>query len=148
MSSRIALRISSVLWAIWGLVHVLAGVLTMTNQGAAKVQGIADGVDSASLDITYPDAALAILNQHGWNLAWIGLTTIVCAVFIWRGKPWAAYVAALTGGMADVGYFLFLDLGGFVNFVPGTVMTIFSGSAILLSFFAIRRDRRLASAPA
>jgi hypothetical protein len=38
--------------------------------------------------------------------------------------------------MADVGYFLFLDLGGFVHFVPGTVMTIFSGSAIGLTFWA------------
>lgn len=41
-------------------------------------------------------------------------------------------------GIADVGYFVFLDLGGYVNFVPGTLMTIFSATAITTSFV----DRR------
>jgi hypothetical protein len=51
-------------------------------------------------------------------------------------------LAALVGGLADAGYFLFLDLGGFVHFVPGSVMTIFSGSAILLSFWSVWSARR------
>ena len=143
MSARILLRAAAVLWVVWGIVHVLAGVLTMSHDGAAKVQGIADAADPAALAVTYPDAALAILNQHGWNLAWIGLTTMVCAVFIWRARPWAVYVAAWVGGMADVGYFLFMDLGGFVHFVPGTVMTIVSATAIVLSFVAIRSATQL-----
>ena len=42
----------------------------------------------------------------------------------------------LTGGLADLGYFLFLDLGGYVNFVPGTVMTLISASAMGLSLYA------------
>ena len=37
------------------------------------------------------------------------------------------------GGLADLGYFLFVDLGGFAMFVPGTVMTLISASAIVLS---------------
>ena len=45
----------------------------------------------------------------------------------------AAWVAALTGGMADIGYFVFMDLGGYVNFMPGGLMTYVSASAILLS---------------
>lgn len=138
MSKRTLLKAAAVLWVIWGLVHVLAGVLTMRREGAAKVQGIADAVDPTTLAVTYPDAALALLNQHGWNLAWIGLTTLVCAVFVWRAQPWAVYVAAWVGGMADVGYFLFMDLGGFVNFVPGTIMTIVSATAILLSLVGLR----------
>ncbi|MEO1479883.1 MAG: hypothetical protein AAFV01_15025 [Bacteroidota bacterium] len=138
MSKRILLKVAAVLWVIWGLVHILAGVLTIGHEGAAKVQGIADAVDPATIAITYPDAALAVLNQHGWNLAWIGLTTTVCAPLVWKGRAWAVYVAAWVGGMADVGYFLFMDLGGFVNFVPGTVMTIVSASAIGLSFVGLR----------
>jgi hypothetical protein len=38
--------------------------------------------------------------------------------------------------LADLGYFIFLDLGGFVNFVPGTVMTLISSAAIILSILA------------
>lgn len=45
----------------------------------------------------------------------------------------AVWVTALIGGLADIGYFLFVDLGGFVNFVPGTVMTLISAAAIVLS---------------
>ena len=129
-----ALRVAAVLWVVWGLVHVLAGVLTMSLDTATAVAGIADGVDAALLsDLSYHAAAGAVIKQHGWNLAWIGLTTIVGGVFVWRGNMTAIWVSALAGGMADLGYFLFLDLGGHVNFVPGTVMTLVSSAAIILS---------------
>lgn len=59
--------------------------------------------------------------------------TLIGGVFIWRGSSIPVVVTALIGGLADLGYFVFLDMGGFVNFVPGTIMTIFSASAIVLS---------------
>ncbi|MEL7060984.1 MAG: hypothetical protein AAGN46_13260 [Acidobacteriota bacterium] len=130
------LRISAVLWVVWGLVHVLAGVMTIGQETPGAIQGIADAVDPATLEQTYPAAAGAIINQHGFNLLWIGLVTTICAVYIWRRSPAAIFLAALTGGLADVGYFIFLDLGGFVKFVPGTLMTIVSSAAILTSFWA------------
>ncbi len=129
-------RVAAVLWVIWGLVHALAGVLTITQDTAGAAQGIADAVDHALLEMVYPDAVGAIMNQHGFNLLWIGVVTTVCAWFIWRRSPPAIFIGALVGGLADVGYFLFMDLGGYVNFVPGTVMTLVSSSAIILSFWA------------
>ena len=57
-------------------------------------------------------------------------------IFIWRGSVTGIFVTALIGGLADLGYFLFLDLGGYVRFLPGTVMTLVSSSAIILSFAA------------
>lgn len=133
-------KISAVLWIIWGLVHVLAGVLTMkgvlTDDISASVAGIADAVDPESVTMDYPKAAGALIGQHGFNLFWIGIVTFVAAFFVWKGNRNAIYLAATTGGLADVGYFLFMDLGGYVNFVPGTVMTIVSASAIILSFYA------------
>ena len=76
-----------------------------------------------------------MFNQKGFNLLWIGLTTMVCGAFIWRGSLWAMCISGLTGGLADVGYFLFMDVGGFVNFVPGTVMPLISSVAILLGLW-------------
>ncbi|MFK8023263.1 MAG: hypothetical protein AB8G26_04790 [Ilumatobacter sp.] len=134
------LRTSAVLWVIWGLVHMLAGVLTMSRDTSDAVAGIADDVEAASLEMDYPDAVGAVINQHGFNLAWIGLVTLICAAFIWRRAVAAVFVAALVGGLADVGYFLFLDLGGHVKFVPGTLMTIFSATAIITSFVAYFTD--------
>ena len=141
---KLFLRIASVLWVVWGLVHMLAGVLTVSRDTPAAVQGIADAVDPATLlSVTYPAAAGAVINQHGFNLFWIGLVTLVCAVGVWRGAWTAIWLAALVGGLADVGYFVFMDLGGFVKFVPGTLMTIFSGSAIVLSFTGTRGKKRV-----
>ena len=133
-------KISSVLWIIWGLVHIFAGIMTMkgilTDDISASISGIADKVDPATLQMDYPKAAGAIIGQHGFNLFLIGLVTFICAFYIWKGNKNAIFLAAITGGLADLGYFLFLDLGGYVHFMPGTVMTLFSSLAIILSFYA------------
>ena len=142
----ILLKIVAILWLIWGAVHILAGVMTMnfiiSGDTAGAVSGIADAVDPAALQLDYPAAAGAILGQHGFNLFWIGLVTLICAFYIWRKNKNAIFLAAITGGLADLGYFLFMDLGGFVNFVPGTVMTLFSAAAIILSFYVYSTNRK------
>ncbi|MEM1178168.1 MAG: hypothetical protein AAGM22_07485 [Acidobacteriota bacterium] len=135
------LRTSALLWIVWGLVHMLAGVMTLSQDTAGAIQGIADGVDPALIAMDYPAAAGGIINQHGFNLLWFGVVTVACAPFIWRGSWTGIWLAALVGGLADVGYFIFIDLGGFARFVPGTVMTIVSATAIITGFWADRRRR-------
>jgi hypothetical protein len=143
-SNKLLLRTSSVLWIIWGLVHILAGVLTISGEASnTAISGIADAVDPATLKMVYPAAVDAILNQHGFNLLWIGLTTFVGAFYIWRESAAAIFIVALVGGLADIGYFIFLDLGGFVRFLPGTLMTLFSCVAIILSFIAYYRIQKI-----
>ena len=136
---------SAILWIIWGLVHIFAGVMTMkgvlTGDISASITGIADAVNPESLTMDYPPAAGAVIGQHGFNLLWIGIVTFICAFFIWKGNKNAVFVAAIFGGLADAGYFLFLDLGGFVKFVPGTVMTLVSSLAIVVSFYAYFKTR-------
>jgi len=131
MKDSVLLKSSSVLWVVWGLVHILFGVMIISGDAGSGIQAIGNGVDLAKMD--YPDVLGAIMNQHGWNLIWFGVATTVGAVFIWKGSLTAIWVSAMVGGLADFGYFIFLDLGGYVKFIPGTVMTIVSFSAILLS---------------
>lgn len=109
-------------------------ILSGNVQGA--VSGIADALDPDTLEANYPPASGAIIGQHGFNLLWIGLVTFICGFFIWKGNKNAIYLAAICGGLADLGYFLFMDLGGYANFMPGTVMTLISAAAIILSFLA------------
>lgn len=143
MKPSIALKISAFLWVIWGIVHILAGVLTMNfviSENISKgFSGIADAIDPSTLSLDYPDAVGAVLGQHGFNLLWAGMTTLICAYFIWRKSTNAIFLAAIVGGLVDLGYFLFLDVGGYVNFVPGTVMTLVSSAAIILSVYAYFR---------
>ncbi|MEM6464363.1 MAG: hypothetical protein AAF724_20870 [Pseudomonadota bacterium] len=146
----LALKIAAVLWVIWGLVHLFAGVVVLSGDASAGFQAIADAVDPQTLASEYAPAVGGILNQHGWNLAWFGVATIVGAVYIWRGSMTAIWVTGMVGGLADLGYLLFVDVPGYVNFFPGTVMTIISGSAILISFWvwlSMGRKTSLAEQP-
>lgn len=129
------LKVASVLWVIWGLVHMLAGVIVIPADATAGFQAIADAVPAEALEADYHEAVGGILNQHGWNLLWGGFVTVVGAVFIWRANTTAIWVTAMIGGLLDFGYFVFVDLPGYVHFVPGTLMTLVSSSAILISFW-------------
>ncbi|MEM6397801.1 MAG: hypothetical protein AAF741_15740 [Bacteroidota bacterium] len=145
-STGLFLKVAAVLWFIWGAVHILAGVMTdsfiLNGDIAGAVSGIADAVEPEALQVDYPAAAGAILGQHGFNLLWIGVVTLICSFYIWKGNKNAIFLAAITGGLADLGYFLFMDLGGHVKFVPGTVMTLVSSAAIILSFVAYFRMKK------
>ncbi len=130
-----ALRAATILWIIWGLVHVLAGVMVIIQDASGGFAAIADAIDPALLAADYHPAVGGILNQHGFNLLWIGTATIIGGLFIWRGNLTAIWVTAMVGGLADIGYLLFVDFPGYVNFVPGTVMTMVSASATVISFW-------------
>lgn len=141
-----ALNIASVLWVIWGLVHLFAGIMVLSSGTTGGFQAIADAVDPAALAADYHGAVGGILNQHAWNLAWFGTVTILGGVLVWRRNMTAIWVTGLVGGLADLGYFLFLDLPGYVHFFPGTVMTLVSSSAILLSFWVWLFNRTASAA--
>ncbi len=141
MKVSLLLKLSAILWVIWGIVHTIAGVIVLSSDAMSAVQAIADGVDKSLLIFDYPDAAGAIVNQHGWNLGWFGVATVIGGIYIWRNSATAIFVTAMIGGLADLGYFMFLDLGGHVNFLPGTLMTIFSSLAIVLSFIAYYKGK-------
>ncbi|MEO0400362.1 MAG: hypothetical protein AAF224_13180 [Pseudomonadota bacterium] len=131
----LALKIAAVLWVIWGAVHMLAGAIVIPASASAGFAAIADAVDPALLEADYHPAVSGILNQHGWNLLWGGLATVVGAFFIWRKNLTAIWVTGMVGGLLDIGYLVFVDFPGFVHFIPGTLMTFISGSAVILSFW-------------
>ncbi|MEM9277467.1 MAG: hypothetical protein AAGA76_02720 [Pseudomonadota bacterium] len=130
-----ALKFSAVLWIIWGLVHALAGIIVLGSDTTGGFQAIADAIEPSTLEAGYHVAVGGILHQHGWNLGWFGVATLIGAIFIWRLNFTAVWVTGMIGGLADLGYLFFVDLPGYVNFVPGTVMTFVSGTAITLSFW-------------
>ena len=133
-------KTSSVLWIIWGIVHIFFGgfILYLVSIGDTSriVSEVANNVPSELVTMDYHAAVNALFGQHGWNLLWFGVVTMIAAFFVWKGNKNAIALAALVGGLADFGYFLFMDLGGFVKFIPGTVMTLISASAIILSIYA------------
>lgn len=145
MKTASLFKVSAILWIIWGLVHIMAGALTinghLSGNITASISGIADSIETSEITMDYPEAVSAIIAQHGFNLLWIGMVTFICGVFIWKRNTKAIFLAAIVGGLADLGYFLFLDLGGFVKFMPGTLMTIISALAAGLSFYSYFKEK-------
>lgn len=139
MSNMILRKIISSLWFFWGIVHILFGILIMNGDVAYAINEIGNAVTVPVLK--YSSVAEAIMNQHGWNLTWFGVITIIGSVFIWCGNNTALWVSAMIGGLADLGYFIFLDLGGFVKFLPGTLMTIIALTAIVMSVIVNKRKQ-------
>ncbi|MEM1000178.1 MAG: hypothetical protein AAGN35_24200 [Bacteroidota bacterium] len=74
-----------------------------------------------------------------------GLVTFISAFYVWKGDHRAIFLASITGGRADLGPFLFMDLGGHVNFVLGTGMTLVPAAAIILSFVPCFPARKTAT---
>lgn len=133
-AARWLLRTSTVLWVVWGLVHIFAGAITLKLIGEGKtaeaVHGITAKVELSTLQLEYPAALDALLSQHAFNLLWAGLVTTVAAPFVWRGHNLGIIIAALVGGLFDLGYFLFIDLGDFAT-PPGPQMTYICAAAII-----------------
>ncbi|MEM9290313.1 MAG: hypothetical protein AAGD01_01375 [Acidobacteriota bacterium] len=144
-STRWLLRIAAVLWVIWGVVHLLAGIATIAQVSsgsvAEAVQAITNAVPLEELQDEYNSSIQAILIQHGFNLAWFGLVTLIGAFFVWRQNITGIWVTAMVGGLADLGYFTAIDLQGLAAF-PGPQMTYICATAILLSAIAYFRDLR------
>ncbi len=135
-TTSMLLKVASILWLVWGLIHAFAGIMTIAQSAPNSIAGIADAVDPALLASIYHPAVDAIINQHGFNLLWIGVFTSVGAIFIWRHNVTWIFFTAVVGWVTDIGYFVFMDLGGFVRFVPGTIMTIVSTAAVIVSLVA------------
>ena len=133
-------KTSSVLWIIWGIVHMFFGVfilyLMSIGDTSRIVSEVANNVSSELIKMDYPEAANALYGQHGWNLLWFGIVTTIAGFYVWKGNKNAILLAAIIGGLADFGYFLFMDLGGYVTFFPGKLMTYIALGAIVTSFYA------------
>ena len=144
-TSLILLRTSAVLWFIWGIAHIWFGYLILRAVGdgdaARVVFAVAASGSIEDFQLAYPEALLAMLNQHGWNIMWFGLFTMAGSFMIWR-KHAAAFIATvLVGVLADIGYFTFIDLAGFGG-VPADQMIWIAGAAVITGFLAyVRSDR-------
>lgn len=127
------------LWFVWGVFHVIIGIAVMQLLGSEHPEGALSSVPAVvdvqffGSDATF--ATIASLQQNGFNLAWFGVILAVASLFVWRASKLAVVTSIVVGGLADLGYFLFVDLPGYAE-PPGPQMTYIMVTAILLASFA------------
>ena len=67
-NTELLLKIASVLWVIWAIVHIGVSIFIISSDTVTGLQGIADAIDLASLQMNYLDAVGAIVKQLGFNI--------------------------------------------------------------------------------
>lgn len=144
----IALRVAAGLWFVWGVFHLIIGIViiqllvTEHPEGAlSSVPAVVD-VEFFGSDSTF--ATIASLQQNGFNLAWFGLVVTIASFFVWCASKFAVAACIVVGGLADLGYFVFVDLPGYAE-PPGPQMTYIMATAIGLSVYAYFTSDKFAS---
>lgn len=142
----LAVRAAAVLWFVWGVFHLFIGVALIVflkgEHPTGELSSVPEvlGVEMLGSDSTF--APIANLKQHSYNLAWIGLLVTIASVYVWKANRLAVATIVVVGGFADLGYFIFLDLGGFAE-APGPQMTYIMATAIALAAYAYVSTNKL-----
>lgn len=139
MRKKSAYYIIALLWFIWSSLHILPGIQSMINTLAGDISSIQyvylEG-NPAGLTSDYPNevsAVLVVFGQHGFNLLWFGLVTLVCSLIIWKKQDHVAMlIASIVGGLADLGALFASFMKGSIDF-SGVIIFLGTFLAILLS---------------
>lgn len=144
-NKKTLLRIAAVLWGIWGVFHVFVGVAILMVISDGHPGGQLSAIpDVLSIDMMGSEGRFTVvpmLKQNAFNLAWFGIVVGVGSIFVWRTHAKAIYLCILVGGLADLGYFIFIDLPGYAD-PPGPQMTYIMATAIALSLYVyVKTDK-------
>ncbi len=136
----------AILWFIWGLFHIIPGILNMMatiEEELTLIQELEPTTNPQILTATFPidsSALLAIQGQQAFNLFWFGLIAFACAIAIsWRQNTTAMLIVALIGGFANLGELFFIDTIGGYGTVLNRGVTAMAFTAMALSLYFYRR---------
>lgn len=117
-------KIGSVLYVIWGLLHVVAArdeFALAASQPSGLVQGK--------------------LNQGAWDLLAFALAAIVIAAMLnWKNSRLGYWINLIMVSVADIGFIIFVLLPGHIPIFPGILGPVFWIAAAIFSTVGIRRQ--------
>lgn len=121
--SVIATRLGAACYVLWGVVHVLGGIvmlLTLEHDGGAAVFRMLATAAPTAVPDAFPGVATAVLGFHAWNMVWIGgLVTVVAIGLNWRNRRLGFWLNLVLAGAADLGLVAALLLPGHMRLTDG-----------------------------
>jgi hypothetical protein len=146
VNNLVLLRGASVLWGIWGVFHLFIGVALLIVIAEGHPEGQLSAIPGIlNIDMMGSEGRFTVvpmLQQNAYNLAWFGVVVTVGCVYVWRRSANAIFLCTLIGGLADFGYFIYVDLPGYAD-PPGPQMTYIMATAIALSWYVYFKSDRL-----
>lgn len=134
MNHRVTYRVAAVLWAMWGLLHLAAG-LSVMRTFASEVAGVPESVKLTVMGSELPFLVRRSLAEHQFNNSWFGLVVLSGSALVWRGSRTGVLLCTIVGGLAHLGFTIFQVVPGYSNAV-GVAMTFIAASAVVLSLTA------------
>jgi hypothetical protein len=115
-------RIGSVLYVLWGLLH-LEAVYEEFALAATLGPGLAKGK----------------LNQGAWDLLFFAAASILIAILLnWKNDRRGYWTNLLLVSYADIGFIIFVLIPGYVAVFPGILGPVFWISGAIFSTLGIR----------
>lgn len=140
--SRGLFRVAAVLWAMWGLLHFVAGV-SVVRTFASEVAGVPESVVLSLMGDQLPFHVRRTLAEHSFNNMWFGLVVLIGSVLVWRGSRLGVFLCTIVGGLAQLGFTIFLVMPGLSNAV-GVTMTFIAACAAISGVMAQVRASTIA----
>mmetsp|Transcript_11913 Transcript_11913/g.23917 ORF Transcript_11913/g.23917 Transcript_11913/m.23917 type:complete len:201 (+) Transcript_11913:100-702(+) len=141
-------KVAAVCFLEWGIIHVAAMALICSNSFRGKLTQMYKGLyekyftdhkdahgEYDALEGKWPKHAECVLSQHGLNLGWIGVWSMVVPFYVASGEPYA-WMMALVPYMADWGYWICLDLKELVN-APAQAQTYIVSTGFMCAAHSI-----------
>lgn len=122
--TRHAPRIGAVLYALWGLLHVVGGAVilqsALTGGATEALQGMGSALPAAEIPLIAGKIADNVIAFHAWNLMWAGGLALVIAITLnWRNSKVGYWLNLAIVAVADVGLIVFLLLPGLMTVSDG-----------------------------
>ena len=118
------------------MINALAGDIT-------SIKFLFPETNPSGMTEDYPNEVKAVLvtfGQHGFNLFWFGLVTMVSAISIWKKQnKIAVLIAAIVGGLADFGALFATFMIGRID-IWGVLIFLGTAVAIFLSYNIWKSD--------
>lgn len=130
----LALKISAVLWLLWGVISSLLGIVIIASYYDPVIDVVNGLINANAIIENYKNAFNEYSKLQGWQLTWVGAVAMIGASFIWCRSIKAIWVTALVGGPTSFGHIVFAGPDGAHDFEYALVMSLLSFTAILLSF--------------
>jgi len=115
-------KIGAVLYALWGILHVLSGIgflYGISKAGAAGAIGLLGNPDNV-IPQNFTGVALGLLTQHSWNLVIAGLFAFAIAVTMnWRNSRLGYWLNLYVIGAFDLAFIFAVVLPGYTSVMTG-----------------------------
>ncbi len=135
MKSPMTARSAAVLYALWGLAHLVGGayqVLTLTDGGGSALTAMISSGLAVDPSLTVPAASSAFMGMGAANIAVVGFIVTCIAVLNWRNSREGYWMNLLLVGGVDLNLVVFLLTPGVMSWSDGLVgLVLFVPAAVL-----------------